>query len=35
MRIIFEEHQYPAADVQDVLRDISSLQDFDKKVSVG
>ena len=35
MRIIFEEHQYKALDVQDDLRDICALQDVDKKISVG
>ena len=35
MRIIFEEHQYKAAEVQAVLKDISTLQDVDQKISVG
>ena len=35
MRIIFEEHQYQATDVQDVLADICALQDVDKMVSVN
>ena len=35
MRIIFEEHQYKAADVQDVLADICALQDVEKMVSVN
>ena len=35
MRIIFEEHQYQASDVQDVLADICALQDVEKMVSVN
>lgn len=35
MRIIFEEHQYHASEVQDVLADICALQDVDKMVSVN
>ena len=35
MRIIFEEHQYKASDVQDVLADICTLQDVEKMVSVN
>jgi hypothetical protein len=35
MRIIFEEHQYAAADVQNVLAGISTLQDVDKYISVS
>ncbi|MBR6282843.1 MAG: restriction endonuclease [Muribaculaceae bacterium] len=35
MYIIFEEHQYKAADVKDALKDISSLQDVDKRISVS
>ena len=35
MRIIFEEYQYQAKDVKDVLSDISTLQDADKMVSVN
>ena len=35
MRIIFEEHQYNAADVKEELKDISALQDVDKKISVS
>lgn len=35
MRIIFEGHQYDAADVQDVLKDISTLQDVEHKISIG
>lgn len=35
MHIIFEEHQYDADIVKDVLRDISALQDVEKKVSVS
>lgn len=35
MRIIFEEHQYKSADVQDVLSEICALQDVDKMVSVN
>ena len=35
MHIIFEEHQYKAADVLDVLKEITSLEDVDKKISVS
>lgn len=35
MRIIFEEHQYKAADVQDELKEICALQDVEKNISVG
>lgn len=35
MHIIFEEHQYKAADVLDVLKEISSLEDVEKKISVS
>lgn len=35
MYIIFEEHQYNAETVKDVLRGISELQDVDKMVSVS
>lgn len=35
MYILFEEHQYPAQDVQDALCEITTLQDVDKKVSVN
>ena len=35
MRIIFEEHQYKASKVKDDLKDISALQDVDKKISVS
>ena len=35
MLIIFEEHQYKAAEVQDVLRDISTLQDVEQRISVS
>lgn len=35
MHIIFEEHQYDADIVKDVLRDISALQDVEKKVCVS
>lgn len=35
MYIIFEEHQYDAGLVQDVLREISTLQDVEQKVSVS
>lgn len=35
MYIIFEEHQYEADTVKDVLRGISELQDVDKMVSVS
>ena len=35
MRIIFEEHQYQAADVREVLADICALQDVEKMVSVN
>lgn len=35
MYIIFEEHQYNADSVKDVLRGISELQDVDKMVSVS
>ena len=35
MRIIFEEHQYEAAKVQAVLKDISTLQDVEQKISVS
>ena len=35
MRIIFEEHQYEATNVQLVLKDICTLQDVDKKISVN
>lgn len=35
MRIIFEEHQYKAEDVKDVLVDICTLQDIEKMVSVN
>ena len=35
MHIIFEEHQYQASDVNDALKDISTLQDVDKKISVS
>lgn len=35
MRIIFEEHQYEAAKVQVVLKDISTLQDVEQKISVS
>jgi hypothetical protein len=35
MHIVFEEHQYKAADVLDVLKEITSLEDVDKKISVS
>jgi len=35
MHIIFEEHQYNAAEVKDVLKEISSLEDVEKKISVS
>lgn len=35
MYIVFEEHQYEADTVKDVLRGISELQDVDKRVSVS
>jgi len=35
MYILFEEHQYPAQDVQDALYEITTLQDVDKKVCVN
>ena len=35
MRIIFEEHQYEAAEVQRVLKDISTLEDVEQKISVS
>lgn len=35
MRIIFEEHQYPADSVQNELKGISTLQNIDKYVSVS
>ena len=35
MQIIFEEHQYEAAKVQAVLKDISTLQDVEQKISVS
>ena len=35
MHIIFEEHQYKAADVLDVLKEITSLEDVEKKISVS
>ncbi len=35
MRIIFEEHQYEAAKVKAVLKDISTLQDVEQKISVS
>lgn len=35
MRILFEEHQYQAALVQDVLDNIYTLQDIDKNIRVG
>lgn len=35
MHIIFEEHQYKASDVLDVLKEISSLEDVEKKISVS
>ena len=35
MRIIFEEHQYQASEVQEVLADICVLQDVEKMVSVN
>lgn len=35
MRIIFEEHQYNAIEVQEVLKDISTLQDVEQKISVS
>ena len=35
MHIIFEEHQYKASDVLDVLKEISSLEDIEKKISVS
>ena len=35
MHIIFEEHQYKASDVLNVLKEISSLEDVEKKISVS
>ena len=35
MRIIIEEHQYPAKAVEDVLDGITNLRDVDGKVSVN
>ena len=35
MRIIFEEHQYPANVVEDVLDGITNLRDVEGKVSVN
>ena len=35
MHIIFEEHQYDVADVIEVLKGISTLQNVDKKISVS
>ncbi len=36
MRILFEEHQYEATeDIQLTLRDVATLQDVEKKISVG
>lgn len=34
MYILFEEHQYDSAKVENILKDIYVLQDVDKKVSV-
>lgn len=36
MRILFEEHQYEVTeDIQDTLKDVASLQDVEKKISVS
>ena len=35
MRIIIEEHQYPASVVEDVLDGITNLRDVEGKVSVN
>lgn len=35
MRIVFEEHQYQASDVHEVLHGICALQDVEKMVSVN